>query len=210
MIKSSLQIAFGGQHFTLLQEKAAYWHEHKTLLIADIHAGKASHFRANGIPLSTDHLLQDLNIISRITERLECSKIIFLGDLYHTHYNAENTLIDSWLNALDLDVELIVGNHDRHSIATSTIPNREAYILSGILLSHEPEESEFANICGHLHPSFTLKGKARQHVKMPAFYILPNQLVLPSFSSINGGKMYPNLVKKSKVIMASKQGLFEV
>jgi len=85
--KEELDITLAGQHFTLLPEKAAYWKEQKILLIADVHAGKASHFRTNGIPLSTDHLLNDLNIILKVIKRLNPVKLIFLGDLYYTHFN---------------------------------------------------------------------------------------------------------------------------
>jgi DNA ligase-associated metallophosphoesterase len=206
----TLDITFGGQSFTLLQEKAVYWNNQKTLLIADVHAGKASHFRSHGIPLSTDHLLHDLNIILELIEHCNCEKVIFLGDLYHTHSNIENKLIDSWLNELNVSVELIIGNHDRHSISGSDIANKESYVTQGILLSHEPAEIGIPNICGHLHPAYNLYGKGRQQLKLPAFYFATDQLILPAFGSVNGRKMYPDLVKKSQVILVSEEGLIQV
>ena len=57
------------------------------LFIANAYKGKASHFKTNGISLSTNHLLNDLNIILKAIKRLSPVKLIFLGDLYHTHFN---------------------------------------------------------------------------------------------------------------------------
>ncbi|HAV26005.1 MAG TPA: hypothetical protein DCX01_07485 [Bacteroidetes bacterium] len=71
-----------------------YWKEHKILLIANVYEGKASHFRTNGIPLSKDHLLNDLNVILKLIKRLYLTKLVFLGDLYHTNFNIKNELID--------------------------------------------------------------------------------------------------------------------
>ena len=210
MSASAIDISFAGQKFSLLQEKAAYWHEQKMLLIADVHAGKASHFRNNGIPLSTDHLLHDLNIINALYRRLKADKICFLGDLYHTSSNIENTLTDQFLNELDVQVELVIGNHDRHSIRHSKIQSKEAYCIGDILLSHEPHESEFFNIYGHLHPAYTIGGKGRQSLKMPSFYISKKDLILPAFGSVNGGRMYKDLAKKSQIVLVSDEGLIAV
>ena len=40
-----------GQQLDLLAERAIHWIEQRTLLIADPHFGKASVFRASGIPI---------------------------------------------------------------------------------------------------------------------------------------------------------------
>ena len=210
MTQSSIDINSGGHVFTLLPQKVAIWKSKKILLLADVHAGKASHFRNNGIPLSTDHLLSDLNRIADILEAYDLQKLILLGDLYHTTQNIENTLIDEWLTSLNIDVELIIGNHDRHSIQHSLLTKKESYELDGILLSHEPTDSAYFNICGHLHPAYTMTGKARLNIKLPAFYHTEKSLILPTFGSINGGKMYPDLVKKAKIILVGDDGLIQL
>jgi DNA ligase-associated metallophosphoesterase len=205
-----LDITVSGHDFTLLPQKAVIWQSQKTLLLADVHAGKASHFRNNGIPLSTDHLLSDLNRIASILEEYQLEKIIFLGDLYHSSQNIENTLIDEWLTSLDVEVELIIGNHDRHSIQHSVLTKKQAYAMEGIFLSHEPEENDYFNICGHLHPAYILSGKARLNLRLPAFYHSKKSLILPAFGSINGGNMYKDLVKKAKVVLVSNDGLIQL
>ena len=187
-----------------------YWKEQKTLLLSDIHAGKATHFRNNGIPLSTDHLLRDLDCISYLMGTYDVDKLSILGDLYHTAHNAENTQIDVWLKNLETEVELVIGNHDIHSLGDSDISCTLPYINNGILLSHEPEESNAFNICGHLHPSFTITGKGRQRIKMAAFYHSKNRLILPAFGSINGGKMYKDLIKQAEVYVTGEAGILKV
>lgn len=210
MLKKEIHIQVEGQNLILLQERAVYWQEQNTLLIADLHAGKATHFRNNGIPLSSDHLLKDFNAILSAIKRLSASKLIFLGDLYHTTSNIENELIDSWLGELTIDVELIIGNHDIHSIHTSKLAHRMPYVLDNILLSHEPQESKYFNIYGHLHPTFSLTGKGRQHLKFPCFYHGKKHLVLPAFGSVNGGKTYKKLVSKSDVYLVSSEGIIAI
>ncbi len=194
----------------LLKEKALYWKEHDFLLLADVHAGKASHFRNNGIPLSTDYLLQDLNKVDALIKQLNPRKVIILGDLFHSDRNIENQLVESWIEALAVEVELIIGNHDIHSIHNSSITSKLPYEIDGIWLSHEPAETELFNICGHLHPGYALTGKARQHLRLPSFYKGPNFLVLPSFGSLTGKKVYKDLVKVSEVVIATEEGLLAI
>ncbi|NNJ54803.1 MAG: hypothetical protein HKP14_01650, partial [Bacteroidia bacterium] len=97
--------------------------------------------------------------------------------------------------------------HDIHSINNSTIQISEPYDIDSIWLSHEPTETELFNICGHLHPAYALSGKARQHIKVPSFYKGPNFLVLPSFGSLTGKKVYQDLVKISEVVILTEEGL---
>ena len=210
MFVESIEAEICGQHFALLKEKVLYWKERKYLLLADVHAGKASHFRNNGIPLSTDYLLNDLNKIDALINHLNPLKIIILGDLFHSNRNIENQLVESWINGLSVDVELIIGNHDVHSIHQSTIASKMPYELDSIWLSHEPADTELFNICGHLHPAYAISGKARQHIRVPSFYKGPNFLDLPSFGSLTGKKVYKNLVQVSEVVIVTEEGLLAV
>lgn len=45
MIEGALSIRFANQDFLLLQEKAIWWSATKTLILSDLHFGKAAHFR---------------------------------------------------------------------------------------------------------------------------------------------------------------------
>lgn len=207
MISDKIDIQFANQHFTLLKEKAVFWHEQNMLLLADVHAGKASHFRRNGIPLSSDYLMNDLHRIESLVSRFNQCKVSILGDLYHSSSNLEHQLTDDFLRNLDVPIELIVGNHDQHSLVNSTLTHRKAYSIGNILLSHEPQQSELFTIYGHLHPAYSMGGKGRQYLTLPSFYIGTKQLILPAFGSLNGGRMYANLAKKSQIVLISDEGL---
>ena len=39
------------QELTLDASKAFYWHEERALVLADVHLGKAGHFRKHGVPI---------------------------------------------------------------------------------------------------------------------------------------------------------------
>jgi len=41
-------------------------------------------------------------------------------------------------------------------------------------------------ICGHIHPSFRIKGPARQQITVPCFWLRPGCLILPAFGSFTG------------------------
>ncbi len=210
IVLDKIDIQFANQNFTLLKEKAVYWHEQNMLLLADIHAGKASHFRRNGIPLSSDYLMHDLHRIESIVNQFDICKVSILGDLYHSSSNLEHELTDDFLKNLKVPVELVVGNHDKHSLLNSTLTHRNAYNIGNILLSHEPQKSELFTIYGHLHPAYSIGGKGRQYVTLPSFYIGKKELILPAFGSLNGGKMYAKLAKDSQIILITEDGLVSV
>lgn len=206
-ISEDFVLEISGQHLAILPQKALFWQEQKALLLADVHAGKASHFRKNGIPLSTDLLLNDLNKIEILLKKTLANKLIILGDLFHSSSNIENTLVENWVDGLGVSTELVLGNHDIHSLANSRIPTKLPYVLDGILLSHEPTESEHLNIHGHLHPAFTLAGKARSQLKLPAYYINEQYITLPAFGSTTGQRMYAEMCKNSRIILVTDDGL---
>lgn len=209
MIKPTVTCNIKGQEFVLLHDRAAIWKDRSWLLIADIHAGKASHFRKNGIPLTGDHLLQDLNRIEALIEYHRTKKVIILGDLFHSHTNEENEFTLRWISERKLPFILIKGNHDQYS-ELGSLTAVSAIEEDGIRLTHEPEETDQFNIYGHLHPAFTLKGKARQFIKLPSFYLNDSFLALPSFGSTTGGKVYKDKIKDSKIYLVSARGLIEV
>src|SRR5689334_3920355 len=75
--------------FELLPDKSVYWPAEKTLMIADLHLGKINHFRRSGFPVPAK--ANDANTASLIELliRHKPEKMIFLGDLFHSHYNQE-------------------------------------------------------------------------------------------------------------------------
>lgn len=182
-----------GLKLELLPEKAVWIKEWEVLLIADLHFGKASHFRKSGIPISEKVHEQDYQVLSSLFSKYSPKKVYFLGDLFHSCWNDEWQKLLGFLGLFPtISFHLVVGNHDilpseeyKNScltVHTHPIP------LGDLLLSHEPifPPTGFLTICGHIHPGILLKGKAKQRVLIPCFYFSENVLVLPSFGNFTG------------------------
>jgi DNA ligase-associated metallophosphoesterase len=184
---------FGGLKLDLLPEKAVWISEWAVLLVADLHFGKASHFRKSGIPISEKVHDQDYQVLTSLVSKYSPKEVYFLGDLFHSSWNEE---WEKLLNFLGLfpttSFHLVIGNHDilpsekyqdsRLKVHTHNI------VLGSLLLSHEPTlpPAGLLTICGHIHPGILLKGRAKQRVRIPCFHYSDNVLVLPSFGNFTG------------------------
>ena len=73
---------FGGLKLDLLPEKAVWIREWEVLLVADLHFGKASHFRKSGIPISEKVHDQDYQILTCLVSKYSPKQVYFLGDLF--------------------------------------------------------------------------------------------------------------------------------
>src|SRR5690606_28429558 len=73
----------------LLPQKAAFLPENRLLVVADIHLGKASHFRKAGIMIPSPILSADLQRMDELITALNPATVVFLGDLFHSSFNNE-------------------------------------------------------------------------------------------------------------------------
>gem|GEM_PF-6533221 len=53
-------ITFNKQELTLNTQRSIYWKDQKTLILSDLHLGKAAHFRKHGIAIPMDTAITDL------------------------------------------------------------------------------------------------------------------------------------------------------
>lgn len=185
-----------GQQLRLFAEKALYWQEEESLLLADLHLGKAEHFRKAGIPVPARVHHHDLQRLQALILFTQAKKVYFLGDLFHSHLNSAWPTLISWMESLpEIDFILIKGNHDilpeqayRES-PLQIIPLELA--IPPFLLTHEPftqrkEKSGLYPICGHIHPAVSLKGSAFQQITLPCFYFGLHYAILPAFGKFTG------------------------
>ena len=93
-----MEIEIRGQHFQLLPQKAVYWREKNTLLISDLHLGKITHFRKEGIAVPSIAYHRNFSILDELIDTLHAERIIFLGDLFHHKRNKEWEVFESWRN----------------------------------------------------------------------------------------------------------------
>lgn len=179
-----------GQHLVLDVRKSMFWKETQSLVISDLHLGKAGHFRKHGIPIPTTIHQSDLQVVSDLITAYNPRSLIFLGDLFHSEYNEEWGAFGEWLSQyLHLEVILILGNHDvldKHTYANTHLTIVSELILPPFHFTHERRDSEYYNISGHIHPSIRLKGAARQSISLPCFYFQEHSALLPAFGDFTG------------------------
>ncbi|SFT53987.1 putative phosphoesterase, SbcD/Mre11-related/metallophosphoesterase, DNA ligase-associated [Algoriphagus locisalis] len=187
-------ITFSGTTLHLLAEKAIWISESKTLLIADLHFGKAAHFRKSGIPVPEPIHSHDLQGIRSLVEKYAPSDFYVLGDLFHSDWNEQWNELNAFLQDFPMTkFHLVKGNHDVLSplaYQQSLFEIHEKPVdLGNLFLTHEPSKEipeGKLNLCGHLHPGVRLQGKGRQSIRISCFHLGENQLILPAFGRFTG------------------------
>lgn len=186
-----MQIRIRDTDFTLLAEKALWRPDTAQLIIADIHLGKASHFRKAGISIPADSVLEDMRRLDHLMKQYQPKEVILLGDLFHSTYNREWHLFEAFLESFpQVHFILVKGNHDilkqdRYELPNFSVTNTWEDEL--FLYSHEPlEHADKFVFSGHVHPGITLSGRGKQHISLPCFHVSHNQAILPAFGKLTG------------------------
>ncbi|MBC7529944.1 MAG: ligase-associated DNA damage response endonuclease PdeM [Oligoflexus sp.] len=188
----SISTEVRGQELTLYGRKAVYWHEKKTLILADTHWGKAEVFQEHGIPIPSTILNSDLEELAEIVEESGTERILVLGDLMHSPKGIPLSVqetIEQWRTRCSIPIVSIRGNHDPK---VSEFPPHwnmswvsEPYVEGPFCFRHEPGSSEgLYTWCGHIHPVLNL---GRPRMRLPCFWLSPSLGVLPSFGFFTGG-----------------------
>ena len=63
-----------GETLTLFPERAAFWQRENTLLVADVHFGKAAAFRAGGIPVPGGTTAEALGRLDDLIAQMKVDK----------------------------------------------------------------------------------------------------------------------------------------
>lgn len=187
--------ALRGEEFDLHPLKAMYWKDKCTLLLSDIHIGKAAHFRKNGIAIHTNANKNNFWNLSILMDRYKPERLLILGDLSHSQSNSEwDAFVDFRMMYSQMSWVLVDGNHDMNSdndyqeALISTIPELHE---SGFRFVHdnskiENKNNELYSLSGHVHPAIRIKGAGRQSIKLDCFYFGLNEGVLPAFGEFTG------------------------
>jgi DNA ligase-associated metallophosphoesterase len=182
------------QTLQLLPERAIFWIEKKTLLVADLHLGKEGTFRHAGIPLPDGPSQETLARLSLVVQKTQAQRLLILGDLFHGD-DALATAgddFDRWRQGVrELPIELVAGSHDRWS---GDLPQEwnctihEMMRLAPFTLSHYPKPVQDSYVlAGHLHPSYLLKGhRNTETMTFPCFLFRQTMGILPAFGSFTG------------------------
>lgn len=191
------------QNLLLLPEKAVFWVQEQTLIIADIHLGKVGHFRKAGIAIPKSLEQDDLAELSDLIHRYSPQKILFLGDLFHSELNKDWEWLVLWRSLFpNIAMILVLGNHDilnKKLYEDLNFQVCECFETGPFYFSHEPlnnSQSEKVSkyiISGHIHPGVVLEGAGRQRLSLPCFHFGKKQALLPSFGKFTGKVKMKNL-----------------
>ncbi|PTM01813.1 MAG: phosphoesterase [Bacteroidetes bacterium] len=208
-MKESITLA--GEELWLLAQKAIYWPDKRTLFIADTHFGKIGHFRKEGLAIPAEAQKNNYQRLFDLLLQVQPKALYFLGDLFHSKMNNE------WLSFMETiayfphcEFHLISGNHDILQAANYSEAQLHCHLesipLGPFWLSHEPEEAPagFYNLCGHIHPGVSLKGMAKQSLRLPCFFLEERGGILPAFGDFTG--LYTMKAKKGTQVFLIAEG----
>lgn len=200
------------EQFGLCPQKAILWKSQSTLLLSDLHLGKINHFRKAGIPVPSKANDHNLEIFIDLINTCKPKRIVCLGDLFHSHYNAEWEVFGEVVKHFsEIRFELVLGNHDimgKYQYLRKGITLHDSLRIGKFLLTHHPMEEvpeETYNIAGHIHPGVSLRGKGRQSMTLPCFYFGNNQAYLPAFGKFTGlARIAPRKEDKVYIVAENK------
>lgn len=194
-------IRFGGEYLYLLPERAIWWPAQQTLLIADMHIGKAATFRRLGQPVPQGTTTETLERLDSLLTTWPARQLICLGDFLHAraaHGPATLAALRRWrARHTNLVCLLVRGNHDKHAgeppsdLTIETVD--EPYQVGRLMLRHTPltktdlAENQFS-LAGHVHPAHVLRsrGGGRDRLRLPCFVFEKQHGILPAFGAFTG------------------------
>ena len=210
---TDLTISLRDEPATLMPERAMLLPERGTLLVADLHLGKAETYRSLGVPMPEGIAEESLERLERAINRARPERVVVLGDLVHCEEGMEDPIIetmDRWRRRVALPMSLIGGNHD----AAVAIPRSwridddgDSRRLGPFLLRHEPRSrdhdvgpDEPFLLAGHLHPVLSL-GTGARRVLAHAFVVDGHQAILPAFTPFaRGARVAPDEDRQVHVV----------
>jgi len=189
-----LRTVVAGEPVDLLVEKALYWPASSTLIVADLHWGKAASFRAMAIPVPSGTTAADLVRLDSAFQQTGARRLLVLGDLMHARAaQAARATVDAireWRRKrADLECVLVRGNHD---LSAGDPPADFGFrpvdeLAEGpfVFRHHPGVTSRGYTLAGHLHPSIRLSGRG-DRMRLPCFHFGRRSGILPAFGSFTG------------------------
>lgn len=200
------------EKFVLYPQKAVFWKSQETLLLSDLHLGKINHFRKAGIPVPSRANDHNLELLIDLIQTCKPRRIICLGDLFHSHYNAEWEVFGEVVKHFSaITFDLVQGNHDimsQYQYKRKGIAVHDTLRIGNFLLTHHPLDEVpegVYNFAGHIHPGVSLRGKGRQAMTLPCFYFGDRQGFLPAFGKFTGlARIAPKKEDKIYIVAENK------
>ncbi|MEM8632723.1 MAG: ligase-associated DNA damage response endonuclease PdeM [Pseudomonadota bacterium] len=185
-----LEFHFAGQDLTALPSGALWWAATGTLVVSDLHLGKAERrARRDGQLLPPYETQETLDRLDSDIAELAPARVICLGDSFDDLWAAA-ALADTarlWLARLQAGREWIwiEGNHDPGATDLGGT-HRAELALQGLTFRHIAAPEGRAEVSGHYHPKVRLPTRGRLVVRR-AFLLNARRLVLPAYGAYTGG-----------------------
>jgi DNA ligase-associated metallophosphoesterase len=208
----------------LLPGRAAFLPATATLLVADLHLGKAATFRSHGIPVPEGSAQRDLERLAMLVGTTRARRLLVLGDLFHARSGCTEEVFAEFTAArrqfAKTEVLLVAGNHDRavgrlpaglgiDSVLTTLDEPPFHFVHEPGTPLPEPDRDEPFTIAGHVHPTIAISGPSGDRVADRCFLAEPCLLTMPAFGSFTGGRRV--MVRDhARVWIARDDGVVEV
>ncbi len=194
---SSIPLDFAGERFLLDTRRALYWRAKGTLVIADLHIGKAQDYVTRGTLLPPYEMQDICERLVNIIRDYEPARVICLGDSFHRASSFER-LCDGEKACLQATMAsvpqwvFVEGNHDT-GLASANWRLEDKIHEERFTFLHQPDAKSLMpggrtpQIVGHYHPKFKAATGTRKNLSKPCFAYDDNLLILPSFGTYTGG-----------------------
>jgi len=210
----------------LLAGRAAFVPATATLLVADVHLGKAATFRRAGIPVPEGTAQRDLARLVRLAAEQAARRVVVLGDLLHAKGGCTDAVWAEFRDCrkrIEAEFVLVLGNHDRglasDAAALAARLGIDACVAAldepPFRFVHEPASprsglpAERTVVAGHLHPTVAIGAPGGDRLVERCFVAEPGTVVLPAFGSFTGGHRVATAPER-RLWVARDDGVVEV
>jgi len=212
----------------LLPGRGAFIPASRTLLVADLHLGKAATFRRAGIPIPEGSSQGDLARLEALIRDHAVARVLVLGDLLHAASGCTSEVVAEFRAFRDrvvaTSIVLVLGNHDVSArrlagelgldACVSSLdepPLRFVHIAAAATAGDdEPEAAGIGLVvAGHLHPRVTLRAPSGDRLADRCFHLDDDVLTLPAFGSFTGGHAV-EITDSARVWLARDDAVLDV
>lgn len=207
-----------GETLELLPERALYWAKESALIFSDVHLGKSESLQFHGVAMPSGTHFEDLDRMHALLNKYQAKQVFILGDWIHQRTSWSENLVRDLHGFFELHPNVkwtfVMGNHEKGSLKyLRQFPFEivEEEIRYGPFLlahGHHAPAADVFQIQGHLHPIVVLK-QGPTRMRLPCFVLQKQNLVLPSFGSLTGGREM-ELQTGDRVFAVAPDGVFEV
>lgn len=183
-----------GERIMLCPLGVALWPARATLVAADLHLEKGSHFAARGRMLPPYDTRATLELLQRALRRHAPRRVILLGDSFHdaggaARLPAEEAALLARLMA-GRELVWVLGNHDPTPPAglpgSATAELAEGPLVFRHIASPTLPRHGVGEVSGHFHPKARVPTRAGE-VTRPCFLGDGRRLILPALGAYAGG-----------------------